>query len=331
MLTPTATRAGPWRIGQVALAAEAETAEDLEPLAARLRGFGPAPADEPGWRVVLRRRPPLRPAPGDGLRQGRLLSGEPYVARLGQKRRFVIDGRLDLAIDPRRRLALCRVGADGARLLAGESGLILIDAVVEQQGQHLLHAALLALPPALGEGGLLLLGDSGAGKSTTALALALGGFPLGGDDAAVLCEADGCPAVWALPRRLKIHRDVAGLLPALAPHLSQERAESVYEAGALAPLVAVLQPIDRPLPLRAICWLGPRSRGGHVCRPLAPIETLSRLAGHDLHAPRALIDASVERQLELFAAAARQVPGFELSLGRDLPALASWLGEILRS
>ena len=324
------TAAGPWCIGGATVTACAEVAEDLAPLERLLAGFSRATGTETAaqtWQVVLRRRPPrTKQVVG---RQGVLLSGEPYQACLGRYQRFLVDGRLELAIDSGRRRVLCRLAPNGAALLAGESGLILVDAVVEQQGQHMVHAGLLALPPSLGEGGLLLLGDSGAGKTTTSLALALGGFALGGDDAAILCRTPQGIAAWALPRRLKIHREVAGLLPALAPHLDQSRAESAQSAVALAGLLALLQPVDRPLPLRALCWLGPRATGAHGYRRLSPIEILARLASRDLHAPLGRVDGSVERQLALFAEAARQVAGFELSLGRDLPGLPAWLADVL--
>ena len=321
-------RAGPWRIGGATVVATAEEAEDLEPLERLLAGFSrAAEADAAAWQVVLRRRPPRMTAAAG--RRGQLLSGEPYLAHLGRHRRFLVDGRLALAIDPGRRRALCRLAPDGAALLAGESGLIVVDAIVERQGQHMVHAAMLALPPALGEGCLLLLGDSGAGKTTTALALALGGFALGGDDAAILCGTPAGVAAWALPRRLKIHREVAGLLPALASQLNQDSEESAHDAAALAGLLNLLRPPDHALPLRALCWLGPRSAGGHSHRVLPPIEVLARLASHDLHAPLGRVDGAVERQLALFADAARQVAGFELSLGRDLPGLAVWLTALL--
>jgi hypothetical protein len=324
-------RAGPWRIGGAIVAAHAEVAEDLAPLERLLAGFSRdagAAAEATSWDVVLRRRAP-RLLAQSGRRQSALLSGEPYQARLGRHRRFLVDGRLELAIDPLRRRVLCRLAPDGAALLAGESGLILVDAVVERQGQHMVHSALLALPPSLREGGLLLLGESGAGKTTTALALALGGFALGGDDAAILCRTPQGIAAWALPRGLKIHREVAGLLPPLAPHLDQSRAETVQDAAALASLLTLVQPVDRPLQLRALCWLGPRSGGTHEHRRLSPIEILARLASRDLHAPLGRVDGAVEHQLQLFAEAARQVAGFELSLGRDLPGLPAWLADVL--
>lgn len=317
--------AGPWRIGGVSVGAAAEVPADLEPLKRLLAGFQPA-SDVSAWRLLLRRRPP-RPL-REPTRQGHLLSGQPFVARVASPRRYLVDGRLEMAMDPRRRLVLCRVTSDGAALLAGESGLIAIDAIVEAQGQHMVHSALLALPPALGEGGVLLLGDSGAGKTTTALALALGGFPLGGDDAAILFRGQHGVAAWALPRRLKVHREVAGLLPAVASHLDQTREESAHHPSAL-PGLSLLQPPDRPVTLRAVCWLGPRSPAAHQARQLSPIEVLARLASRDLHAPLGRIDRAVEQQLALFAEAARQVAGFELSLGRDLPGLPAWLCGIL--
>jgi hypothetical protein len=323
-------RAGPWRIGGAGVLAEADDPRDLRPLDRLLEGFARGPGEAGrDWLVALHRRPPRPLRRGADLRQGQLLSGEPYVARIGQRsRRFLVDGRLELALDLGKRRALCRLADDGAALLSGESGLLLIDAVAEAQGQHMIHAALQALPSVLPPGGLVLLGDSGAGKTTTSLALARGGFALGGDDATFLCAARPGLAAWALPRMVKVHREVGRMLPALAAHLPDDREESAHEPADL-PGVAVLRPADRLLPLRAMAWLGPRSPGAHRYRRLAPIEMLERLARRDLHAPRVLADAIVRRQLRLFAAAASTLLALDLSLGRDLVGLPSWLGGVL--
>jgi hypothetical protein len=322
--------AGPWRIGGASVLVDAEDPRDLQPLRQLLEGFTLAPGETGrDWLVSLQRAAPRSLRAGDGLRQGKLLSGEPYEARIGQRsRRFLVDGRLELALDLGKRRALCRLADDGAALLRGESGLLLIDAVAESQGQHMVHAALLALPSSLPRGGLVLLGDSGAGKTTTSLALAQGGFALGGDDATILCAAPPSLAAWALPRVVKVHREVGRLLPSLAAHLPDDREESLHEAADL-PGVAVLRPADSLLPLRAMAWLGERSPGPHRYRRLMPIEMLERLARRDLHAPRVLADASVRRQLRLFAAAASSLVALDLSLGRELPALPAWLAGVL--
>src|SRR5690606_27351699 len=88
-------------------------------------------------------------------------------------------------------------------------------AMLHVTGQMLVHAAALRLPDA--DAALVLFAPSGAGKTTTSLALALQGFGLLTDDATVLSGGDRSTAacVWGLPRPPKVHRNTAELLPAL--------------------------------------------------------------------------------------------------------------------
>jgi len=312
-------------IGGLPVGFHARRDADLAPLAELLAGF-PATAAAPRWRVLLLERPALPFDPRRGPpRDDTLPEGLPLQAAgdsLG--RQWLVDGRLGITIDFRRRQAVCRLGG-AAALLGGTAGIGLLDAILESEGQHLLHAALLALPPSLGHGALLLLGDSGAGKSSTALALARGGWALAGDDAAVLVEEAGEVAAWAFPRAVKVHPVTAGLLPWLRDLVPTEGESEVALAPTqLADLVALLAD-GRRLPLRGLAFLEARGSSHRLVR-LGPGEAALRLTAEQLFAPAGLLTPAVGEQFRLMtrlAATARW--RLALSLGPDLPGLPVWL------
>ncbi|WP_439575697.1 hypothetical protein [Phreatobacter sp.] len=97
----------------------------------------------------------------------------------------------------------------------GEAMIFALDHALSSNGQCLAHAACLATPD--GRGMVLLHAASGTGKTTTAMALAMSGFALSGDDTTALIAAPdrGAVTAWGLPRGAKVHRRTVDLLPAL--------------------------------------------------------------------------------------------------------------------
>ncbi len=312
-------------VGGVAVALVGRAEDDLKPLSAVLAGF-PETAAPPRWRVLLLPRPPLSFAASRATaRDGQLPEGTPIRAAWGPKgRQLLVDGRLGIRVNTARRLIVCRLG-EGAELLYGSASMSLIDAILEAEGQHLVHAALLALPPALGDGALLLIGESGAGKSSTALALARGGWALAGDDAAVLSAEGAGVAAWGFPRALKVHPFTAGLLPWLQGLVPPDAADEVpVETGALAGLVAQVEGLRR-LPIRAIAFLEQRGEA-HRLVHLGASEAALRLTAGQLFAPEGRLTRAVAEQFQLMtrlAATARW--RVACSLGPDLQGLPDWL------
>lgn len=318
-------------IGGVPVRLAARAAPALEPLRALLEGFPERPGATPRWRVLLLERPALGFDPRLGApREGTLPEGTPLRgvwAAAGRQQ--LVDGRLGIRIDFRRRLVVCRLGG-APGLLAGTAGIGVLDAILEQEHQHLVHAALLELPARLGGGGLLLLGDSGAGKSSTALALARGGFALAGDDAAVLCAGvaggvEGGVEAWGFPRAPKVHPFTARLLPwlqALVPATGEEEVEVARrDLAALVPLAGV----ERRLPLRAVAVLGPRG-AAHAAVPLGASAAAVRLTASQLYAPDRRLNRAVAEQFQLMTGLAQQARWrLALSLGPDLQGLPAWL------
>ena len=314
-------------LGGVAVGVVAPSASALRPLALVLEAFVTGPTSSPRWHILLLDRPALPFDPRlDPPRDGALPEGTPLRSAWGPGgRQLLVDGRLGIRIDYRRRLVVCRLGG-APGLLATTAGIAVLDAILEREGQHLVHAALLALPPALGEGAMLLIGESGAGKSSTALALARGGWALAADDAAVLHDdGAGGVAAWGFPRDLKVHPITAGLLPWLQglvrPDGDDEVEVSTLALAGLVPLV----PEGRRLPIRALAFLGPRGPAHRLVR-LGASEAAVRLAAGQLFAPDRRLSSAVSEQFRLMtrlAAGARW--RLDLSLGPDLLGLPAWL------
>lgn len=144
--------------------------------------------------------------------------------------------------------------ADSAAI--GDAMVHALDHALSSNGHCLLHAASLVTPD--GTGMVLVHARSGTGKTTTAMALALAGFRLSGDDTAVLARGpDGAVTAWGLPRWAKVHRQTVALLPPLAAladpggwdrHGEQMIARrALMEQGLVSP--------GGPLPVRAVISL----------------------------------------------------------------------------
>lgn len=319
-------RAG-FDVAGVRLLAAAQSATGLAPIAEMLAPFARVEPRPGSWRILVLDRPAL---PFDRRleppREGALPEGIALRSAWSPAgRQYLVDGRLGLRIDYRRRLAICRLGG-AADLLLTTAGLVVLDAILEQEHQHMLHAGLLALPEDLGGGGLLLLGDSGAGKSSTTLALARAGFALGGDDAAVLrLGREGAVEAWGFPRELKVHPITAGLLPWLRAVVPAEARDEVPVTQAEAGRLVATLPTARPLALRAVAFLGPRGPA-HRAEVLSAAETALRLTAGQLFAPERRLNAAVAEQFSLLAAIGRQCRWrLALSLGPDLAGLPDWL------
>lgn len=350
-MTRLATAAIRVAVGGISLSIESRHAalcSGFAELLARFPRLAPGETHEVrpgGWRVLLspRRGLPLSPAMQAHARGS---SPEGLAVEAGWRpggRQLLVEGRLGVRACERRRVVVVRCG-EAQDLLASTAGIAILDAILECERQYLQHGALLALPPTLAEavggnaapGALLLFGESGAGKSSAALALARGGWPLGADDACVLREEAAGVRAWPYPRVYKVHRQTVALMPWLARLLPSDcefdaDGETVVEPAALAPDVALLQPSLAVLPVRALCWLGPRRVEGHAVRSLTAAETALRLSAEALSAPLRRLDASSRAQFGLFARMAREASWrFELSLGPDLAGLPAWLATTFR-
>lgn len=168
------------------------------------------------------------------------------------------------------------------------------------------------------QGGLLLAGRSGSGKSTTALACLASGMAYAGDDYC-LVEPGGTPYVHGLYLSGLGNQQTAELIPALrnallsGPRLPDDgSAKHLIYADDISP-----SSVTTGFPLRAI--VVPQITGGATSQllPISPFEALRALA------PSTVLQLPGKRGsgLARIADLVRNVPSWKLNLGRD-PATA---------
>jgi hypothetical protein len=137
-----------------------------------------------------------------------------------------------------------------------------------QSGHVVLHANVVSR----GGRALLLLGMSGAGKTTLTSALLTRGFGFLSDDLAVLEVGDAAPRVFPGPGRLKVRRTLA-------------TGSKSVESGALDKDVQTLEVENLALPVHALVIVEPESPWSEVS--MVPSEALLQLVRH-AHMPRSL-------------------------------------------
>ncbi len=314
------------------------TAEDsalLAPLQPYLREIETDPGTRADFVLTIARNASLAPPEEAEVVFEGLLPEQIYGRLLAHRsgaRLLIVPGRLALEVAPDATRARMAVQAGDEALIGGSAGLYVISAALAANGQHLVHAAGVQLPG--GKGAMLLFAPSGAGKTTAALALALDGFGLLTDDAAVIApRGDAClepHRVWGLPRALKVHRRTAAMLPrvgAMLPDRWNSDDEQVLTREALGSVADICA--ARPIALAAIGVLGPRASGPHAIRPIKRSQVLVHIATDNVfRAPRGVLADDLHRFQSLSRIVA-DVPVCELSVGPDLSTLGSAVASAL--
>ncbi|MDE2451438.1 MAG: serine kinase [Gammaproteobacteria bacterium] len=190
------------------------------------------------------------------------------------------------------------------------------------QGLMPLHAACVGL----GRRGVLLIGDSGAGKSTAVLHCALRGFDLVSEDS--LFVAPRSLLATGVANFLHVRRESLRFLSAAdasfirrAPIIRRRSGVRKFEIDLrqgrfrLAP---------RPLTIDALVTLSARSAGrGPLLVPIAPGEALARLRASQPY-------AASQPGWRTFTGRMRAVPAFELRRGRHPREAVAVLEQLLR-
>jgi len=195
----------------------------------------------------------------------------------------------------------------------------ILDAALSTRNQHLVHSGCV-VDEATGRA-ILICAPSGAGKTTTSMALARRGFALMTDDASVIMSGPNNLRVWAMPRDLKVHRKTLELLPWIGPLPDRwdDNGEQGVSIASLRERISIMPP--RPVELGAIVLLGQRSANGHSLMPLSKPEMLIALA-HDNVAQRAAgMTIKSRRLFETLADVVPRVPTFLLRAGEALDTL----------
>lgn len=235
-------------------------------------------------------------------------------------------GRLDF--EQRRLEIVCRPGQEGC-VYDGCLTPLLCE-LLAHQGHFVIHAASLAFEWRGEMAGILLAGISGAGKTTTSLALAHGGMVLLADDMSFV-EAAGVNgsrvSLWGLQLTCKVHDNTRRLLPwleacpAKAARVEGETCMDVTSAvGESAGVVA--DP-------RLVLLLGPRSKGEHVLMPLDKTQAMMKLTSENIRAYEHRADGSAGNAFRALGRLVAQCEVYRLCVGQPLSTLAERIRGLL--
>jgi hypothetical protein len=198
----------------------------------------------------------IRVGPYSTARPGALLRVVPGVGR------FLAQGgdRLEYWLEP---------GADENAAEALLKGGVL-GALIHQRGELPLHATTLVSPER--DMAIALAGHSGAGKSTTAYALALRGWTLLGDDLTRVTIEGGKPLAWPGRPRLRLLDDACASFGIDPASLAQG-------PNGLGKYLIELERWERPAPLRAVVVLE-RSAEAPRLDPVGGAAAVGLIAEH---------------------------------------------------
>jgi hypothetical protein len=178
---------------------------------------------------------------------------------------------------------------------------------LKSRGQQVVHAASVGFP----EGGVLIAGKGGVGKSNTALACMNAGLYYASDDYCVLSPGL-MPSVWSLYNSGRTHADDIERLPFLDPLVTNRRQLDADKALYFLQR-AVPSKLIHSFPLRAI--LLPRVTG----RAETSLRRASPSAGVLSLSPSTMsqLPGASRETVEIIAGVCRMIPVYHLELGTD--------------
>ena len=199
--------------------------------------------------------------------------------------------------------------------------------LLRRHGRVLIHAFAVAFQ---GEG-LLLVGDSASGKTTTGLALLAAGWKLVANDSPMLGKRDGQVTAYAYPGLISAHADALRRIPALRalvddPALAPPRPDWKISLAAEDHFAS---PWQERAPVKAICLLRldpDAAHSEHRLKALSPAATLGRLLPHSVDR---WDQEAVGSHIDLLQALAEQAPACRLALGTDVAALPRLLESLV--
>lgn len=290
-------------------------------------------SDAPAFTFIIERGTPRIEPPGARLLHEGALPDAP-VCRLSadnDRRWFVIPDRLSLEYSIADRFARMHAAPGYEWLVGGTAAIHAIHAALFATGQMLVHAAALRLPRR--DEALVLFAPSGAGKTTTSLALALQGFGLMTDDATVLASRGGPKSptqVWGLPRPPKVHRRTAEMLPDIGRLLGTKwnaDGEQSLCPNALQGVAGLIP--ARSFPLAALVLLGKRVKGAHVFRPMRKADLFVHFANDNVFRSTGGVLNEELTRYHRFVGLVAATPAYELNVGSDLSTLGETIAAAL--
>ena len=209
-----------------------------------------------------------------------------------------------------RRFAFDAAGTDPSDLAHVIDNFV-VPRLVAHDGALVLHAALVATP----FGAVAVCADSGMGKSTLGAGLRREGWPLMGDDAAILSESGGRPMARPTYARLSLHDDSAlALLGAGARTGYKHDIDLEGDPDLEAPVEA--------RPLAAVFILERAGVARPISRPLSPAAATMALVANSFALDPARPE-TVRGRLERAAALRDRVPVRTLDYPRRYDAFGA--------
>lgn len=227
----------------------------------------------------------------------------------------VFPGVASLQLSLADRTATILVAPHERRRVAMTLGMLGLEAALRASGQVPIHAAGLTLP----DGRIvMIIGQSGAGKTTAALALSGAGFGLCSDDLVICRAVDERVVAWGLPRGLKVHRLTVRMLPWSAPLLVGEWSAEDEKTLPLARLRETIRVEDStPRPVAAICVLDRSDGPDSILAPMGQAELLGIAAADHLRTSSVGVIPGHAGHLAALAAVVRRVPAYRIIAGSN--------------
>jgi hypothetical protein len=272
--------------------------------------------------TIISGEPLSMPEGTDPLYEGPILDeGEACFWQGPEGRTLVFPGVISLTLSDKAREATITVAPGAEERIVMTCGQLALQAALIAAKQFLVHAAGLTLP----DGRVaLIFGKSGAGKTTSTLALAAGGLGLCSDDA-MACNVSGDrPTAWGMPRSLKVHRRTAEMLPWVQPLLSGDWSvedERPVTLSALRTTVSV-----ESIAAREIAAVFVLERSGVTasrCEPTSKAEVLALAAADNLRSTRTGVPEGERELFKRLGELVRAVPTYRLAAGSNPTDLAS--------
>ena len=185
---------------------------------------------------------------------------------------------------------------------------------MSHEGSFVLHAGAVRF----GQDAILIMGQSGRGKSTLASSFDHAGFALMGDDAMIISSLDATPRVRPVYPSLRLLPDS---IDALMPGAATTEPMAHYSSKQRIDVMVAHETSDWPLPIVAIYSIAEPVEGDRIAlRRMTLAETCMSLVTNSF----ALDPSDTTRardRMEQASDLARHVPAFEISYPRDYARL----------
>ena len=303
---------------------EPEIGNFLEPILAPLA----CPASACDWIASLKPVAAIdTPMSGSRIFDSTLPEGLPAImVEQDGMRRLIVPGHFAMLFSRPGKTTEVRYVPGRTTALNGTAAFWMLGDILSAHGQHLLHGASVVDPKS--DEAIAIFAPSGTGKTTTVLALARSGFHFAGDDAVVLSSGDDGCRIWSVPRRLKIDRRTADMLPWLAPCLTEDwsAGEQTFARDGLSALVTLSKPRRRRVGL--VVMLMPPNDAGPVVTPIFKPEALAAIATDNLRVAPSGVDPDNAAALAALSRLIASTRVVALSAGPDPGSLAAAIMEL---